>query len=102
MGRHVVFKQIAGLLARRIVFNPKVGDRLERGQRVGLIKFGSRVDVLLDASARVNVKVGDRVKGGAACWRIYRAGGARRRREPRRRREGRAHEQGMTRPPRAG
>ncbi len=64
-GQRVVFKQIAGLLARRIVFYPKVGDRLERGQRVGLIKFGSRVDVLLDASARMNVKVGDRVKGGA-------------------------------------
>jgi phosphatidylserine decarboxylase len=62
----VVFKQIAGLLARRIVFYPKVGDRLERGQRVGLIKFGSRVDVLLDGSARMNVKVGDRVKGGAS------------------------------------
>jgi phosphatidylserine decarboxylase len=64
-GQRVVFKQIAGLLARRIVFYPKVGDRLERGQRVGLIKFGSRVDVLLDASARPNVKVGDRVKGGS-------------------------------------
>jgi phosphatidylserine decarboxylase len=65
-GQTVVFKQIAGLLARRIVFHPKVGDRLERGQRVGLIKFGSRVDVVLDASARPNVKVGDRVKGGAS------------------------------------
>ena len=64
-GQSVVFKQIAGLLARRIVFNPKVGDRLNRGQRVGLIKFGSRVDVVLDASARPNVKVGDTVKGGA-------------------------------------
>lgn len=65
-GQTVVFKQIAGLLARRIVFHPKVGDRLERGQRVGLIKFGSRVDVVLDASARVSVKVGDRVQGGAS------------------------------------
>jgi len=65
-GQQVVFKQIAGLLARRIVFHPKVGDRLERGQRVGLIKFGSRVDVVFDASARVCVKVGDRVKGGAS------------------------------------
>lgn len=65
-GQTVVFKQIAGLLARRIVFHPKVGDRLERGQRVGLIKFGSRVDVVLDGSARVNVKIGDRVKGGAS------------------------------------
>jgi phosphatidylserine decarboxylase len=65
-GQTVVFKQIAGLLARRIVFYPKVGDRLERGQRVGLIKFGSRVDILLDSSARMNVKIGDRVKGGAS------------------------------------
>lgn len=62
----VVFKQIAGLLARRIVFYPKVGDRLERGQRVGLIKFGSRVDVLVDPAATLNVKIGDRVKGGAS------------------------------------
>jgi phosphatidylserine decarboxylase len=65
-GHTVVFKQIAGLLARRIVFRHKVGDRVERGQRVGLIKFGSRVDVLFDVSARVNVKVGDRVQGGAS------------------------------------
>lgn len=65
-GQTVVFKQIAGLLARRIVFHPKVGDRVERGQRIGLIKFGSRCDVVLDASARPNVKVGDRVKGGAS------------------------------------
>ncbi len=65
-GERVTFKQIAGLLARRIVFHPKVGDRLERGQRIGLIKFGSRCDVLLDSSARPNVKVGDRVKGGSS------------------------------------
>ena len=65
-GQTVVFKQIAGLLARRIVFHPKVGDRLERGQRVGLIKFGSRVDVLLDRTAPLQVKLGDRVKGGAS------------------------------------
>jgi phosphatidylserine decarboxylase len=62
----VVFKQIAGLLARRIVFYPKVGDRVARGQRVGLIKFGSRVDVVLDANANLSVKVGDRVQGGAS------------------------------------
>src|ERR1700688_4250200 len=65
-GQVVVFKQIAGLLARRIVFYPKVGDRLERGQRVGLIKFGSRVDVLFDATAELQVKIGDRVRGGAS------------------------------------
>ena len=64
-GRTVVFKQIAGLIARRIVFNFKVGDRLARGQRVGLIKFGSRVDVLFDSDAAIQVKPGDRVKGGA-------------------------------------
>jgi phosphatidylserine decarboxylase len=65
-GQVVIFKQIAGLLARRIVFRPKVGDRLERGQRVGLIKFGSRTDILLDAAANLQVKVGDRVRGGAS------------------------------------
>jgi phosphatidylserine decarboxylase len=65
-GQTVIFKQIAGLLARRIVFNPKVGDRLERGQRVGLIKFGSRVDVLFDSTATLQVKIGDRVRGGAS------------------------------------
>jgi len=75
-GQKIVFKQIAGLLARRIVFYPKVGDRLERGQRVGLIKFGSRVDLLVDASARVNVKVGDRVKGGASVLAYVQAHGA--------------------------
>lgn len=65
-GQRIVFKQIAGLLARRIVFTPKVGDHMERGQRVGLIKFGSRTDVLFDTSAHVTVKVGDRVKGGSS------------------------------------
>ena len=65
-GREVTFKQIAGLLARRIVCNLKVGDVVARGQRMGLIKFGSRVDVLLEDDARVQVKVGDRVQGGAS------------------------------------
>jgi phosphatidylserine decarboxylase len=62
----ITFKQIAGLLARRIVFNLKEGDRVARGQRVGLIKFGSRVNVLLPAEAEVRVKVGQRVKGGSS------------------------------------
>jgi phosphatidylserine decarboxylase len=65
-GIEVTFKQIAGLLARRIVFNFSEGERVERGQRVGLIKFGSRVDVLLPAEAVVRVKVGQKVKGGAS------------------------------------
>jgi phosphatidylserine decarboxylase len=64
-GRVVIFKQIAGLIARRIVFNFKVGDRVACGERVGLIKFGSRVDVLFDCDAAIQVKPGDRVKGGA-------------------------------------
>lgn len=61
----VQVKQIAGLLARRIVCNMKPGDRLERGQRYGLIKFGSRVDVLMPSGATLHVKKGDRVKGGS-------------------------------------
>src|ERR1700690_722976 len=64
-GRVVIFKQIAGLIARRIVFKFRVGDHVARGERVGLIKFGSRVDVVLDGDAVIQVKVGDRVKGGA-------------------------------------
>lgn len=65
-GVEVTFKQIAGLLARRIVFNFKEGDRVQAGQRVGLIKFGSRVDVLLPAVATLRVQVGERVKGGSS------------------------------------
>jgi phosphatidylserine decarboxylase len=74
-GHTVMFKQIAGLLARRIVFNKKVGDRVARGERVGLIKFGSRVDVVLDASASLQTKVGDRVKGGASVLAYLRVQG---------------------------
>jgi phosphatidylserine decarboxylase len=62
----VTFKQIAGILARRIVFNFRVGDFVQRGERVGLIKFGSRVDVVLPGHARVRVALGQRVKGGAS------------------------------------
>jgi phosphatidylserine decarboxylase len=65
-GFPVTFIQIAGLLARRIVFNKRPGDVLARGERVGLIKFGSRTDVLLPANAEVRVRVGDRVRGGAS------------------------------------
>jgi len=62
----VVFKQIAGLIARRIVFHKKVGDTVARGERVGLIKFGSRVDVILPGGACIKVKVGDHVAGGSS------------------------------------
>jgi len=65
-GLEVTFKQIAGLLARRIVFRCKEGQSVERGQRVGLIKFGSRVDVVIPSSAVLRVKAGERVKGGAS------------------------------------
>jgi phosphatidylserine decarboxylase len=65
-GVEVTFKQIAGLLARRIVFVPKEGSSVERGERVGLIKFGSRVDVVLPADAVLQVKPGVRVRGGAS------------------------------------
>jgi phosphatidylserine decarboxylase len=65
-GMLVVFKQIAGVLARRIVFTKKVGDVIGRGERVGLIKFGSRTDVIFPNPAEVQIKVGDRVKGGAS------------------------------------
>src|ERR1700722_17606155 len=58
-GQTVVFKQIAGLLARRIVFRPKVGDRLARGQRVGLIKFGSRTDIPFFSGATLRGGGGD-------------------------------------------
>ncbi|HTX75065.1 MAG TPA: phosphatidylserine decarboxylase [Terracidiphilus sp.] len=73
-GIEVTFKQIAGLLARRIVFPFREGDRVERGQRVGLIKFGSRVDVLMPAEAELQVKVGQRVKGGSSVLAVMMAG----------------------------
>jgi phosphatidylserine decarboxylase len=62
----VTFKQIAGLLARRIVFYPKIGDFVERGERIGLIKFGSRVDVILPGHAQIRVMPGQRVKAGCS------------------------------------
>jgi phosphatidylserine decarboxylase len=73
-GIEVTFKQIAGLLARRIVFPFREGDRVERGQRVGLIKFGSRVDVVIPAEAELQVKVGQRVKGGSSVLAVMMAG----------------------------
>jgi phosphatidylserine decarboxylase len=65
-GIEVTFKQIAGLLARRIVFNLREGNSVDRGQRVGLIKFGSRVDVVIPAEAILQVKKGERVRGGSS------------------------------------
>jgi phosphatidylserine decarboxylase len=60
----LVFTQIAGLIARRIVFWKHVGDSVEKGELVGLIRFGSRVDVLFPAGTEAIVQKGDRVKAG--------------------------------------
>jgi len=60
----LTFKQIAGALARRIVFYPHVGDEIRRGARIGLIKFGSRVDLFLPDGAEPLVKRGDKVFAG--------------------------------------
>ena len=64
-GDLVGVRQIAGLLARRVVCYLATGDRVERGQPMGLIKFGSRVDLLVPASYRLMVQRGDRVRNGA-------------------------------------
>lgn len=67
----VVFKQIAGLIARRVVCWKKPGDTIERGELVGLIRFGSRVDVLLPGKVNIAVRVGDRVRGGSSILGDY-------------------------------
>jgi len=63
-GGRIAFKQIAGLLARRIVFDKKEGDEVVRGERVGMIKFGSRVDVFFPSTAAIKVDMRDKVKVG--------------------------------------
>jgi phosphatidylserine decarboxylase len=63
----VALKQIAGLIARRIVFDHHLGDSVARGDRIGLIRYGSRVDVFLPADARILVRVGDRVRAGESA-----------------------------------
>lgn len=69
-GTRVVFKQIAGILARRIEFWKKPGDQLARGQRLGMIRFGSRVEVYLEPSYQIQVKAGEHVRGGASVLAI--------------------------------
>lgn len=63
-GQRFLVVQIAGLIARRIVTYPVVGDLLQRGQRYGLIRFGSRVDLYMPADVRLQVSLGDRCVGG--------------------------------------
>ena len=62
----VGFTQIAGLIARRIVFRKRAGDVVARGEQVGLIRFGSRTDVFLPRGSTLVVKIGDRVRGGSS------------------------------------
>jgi phosphatidylserine decarboxylase len=64
-GRHYLVVQIAGALARRIICHVGPGDRVRRGERFGMIMFGSRVDFFLPADVKPLVKPGDRVKAGA-------------------------------------
>lgn len=64
-GERVVVSQITGLVARRIVCHPQVGEWVERGARYGMIRFGSRTDVLLPASAELRVRRGESVRGGS-------------------------------------
>ncbi|PYT92978.1 MAG: phosphatidylserine decarboxylase family protein [Acidobacteria bacterium] len=74
----MVFKQIAGLIARRVVSWKKAGEQVARGERIGLVRFGSRVDVWLPKGAEILVKVGENVKGGSsliAWWPAKRASG---------------------------
>ena len=73
-GHTVIFNQIAGLLARRIVFTKKIGDHVKRGERVGLIKFGSRTDLLLEPGVEILAKVGEHVKGGSSILAFLKSG----------------------------
>ncbi len=65
-GKTIQCKQIAGLLARRLVFSKRVGDTVSRGERIGMMKFGSRMDVVFDRAASLRVALGDKVTGGTS------------------------------------
>ena len=68
----VAVRQIAGVLARRIVCRARPGDKLERGERYGLIRFGSRTDLLVPRTTEIRVRVGDRVRGGESTMGVLR------------------------------
>ena len=76
-GRTVVFRQVVGVLARRIVCRVEEGQMLERGQRIGLMRFGSRMDVFLPTDATLLVSAGDRVVGGETVLATFGSDGAR-------------------------
>jgi len=65
-GGDIEFKQIAGLIARRVVAWKRPGESVFRGERIGLVRFGSRVDIWLPREAQISVKVGDAVYGGSS------------------------------------
>jgi phosphatidylserine decarboxylase len=62
-GREVMMRQIAGAVARRIICKPKKGQELKQGEMIGMIKFGSRIDLLLPPEAELKVKIGDKTRG---------------------------------------
>ena len=76
-GRTVVFRQVVGILARRIVCRVREGDELGRGERMGLMKFGSRMDVFLPTDAELRVSVGQTVVGGETVLAVLRAANVR-------------------------
>jgi phosphatidylserine decarboxylase len=65
-GIQIIVKQVAGLIARRVVCWKQPGNVLHRGELIGLIRFGSRVDVILPDNVKILVRIGDRVKGGSS------------------------------------
>ena len=71
-GQTIVFRQVVGILARRIVCRIHEGEHVQRGERIGLMKFGSRMDVFLAPSAELKVKVGDRVVAGETVLAVLR------------------------------
>jgi len=70
--RKIAVKLIAGLIARRIVFNKKEGDALRQGDRIGMIRFGSRAELFCPLSAEIRVKIGDKVNGGMTVMGVMR------------------------------
>jgi phosphatidylserine decarboxylase len=76
-GRTIVFRQVVGILARRIVCRVREGEMVGRGERIGLMKFGSRMDVFLPTDAQLSVAVGDRVIGGETVLAILEPSSAR-------------------------
>jgi phosphatidylserine decarboxylase len=76
-GETIVVRQVVGMLARRIVCRVREGDRVGRGERIGLMKFGSRMDVFLPRTATLKVHVGQRVIGGVSVLAVVGRGRAR-------------------------